>query len=122
MKILLDQCLGRETAELLRQAGHEAIHVGEIGMATADDSTIITHARQHGQVIVTADVDLHSLIMLSGATSPSVIRIRIQGLSATQMFVLTTAALKACASELAKGALISVLPNEIRTHTLGSEE
>jgi predicted nuclease of predicted toxin-antitoxin system len=34
MKLLLDQGLPRTAAELLRTAGVDAIHVGEIGYAT----------------------------------------------------------------------------------------
>lgn len=41
MKLLLDQGLPRTTATLLREAGFDAVHVGEIDMATAKGSRIL---------------------------------------------------------------------------------
>ncbi|MFO7631905.1 MAG: DUF5615 family PIN-like protein [Caldilinea sp.] len=41
MKLLLDQGLPRSAAALLRDAGIDAIHTGEIGYATAEDAVII---------------------------------------------------------------------------------
>jgi predicted nuclease of predicted toxin-antitoxin system len=37
MKLLLDQSLPRSAAALLRQAGIDAVHTAEIGLATAED-------------------------------------------------------------------------------------
>ena len=41
MKLLLDQGLPRSAAELLRAAGIDAVHTGEIGCATAEDAEIL---------------------------------------------------------------------------------
>src|SRR6266705_6782569 len=51
----------------------------EKGLATATDAKIIDFARQGGWIVVTLDADFHILLALSGATSPSVVRIRIEG-------------------------------------------
>ena len=40
-KLLLDQGLPRSTAEHLRRVGIDTVHTGEIGMATADDASIL---------------------------------------------------------------------------------
>ena len=41
MRWLLDQGLPRSTAAFLQQASHDAVHVGEIGMAAAVDAAIL---------------------------------------------------------------------------------
>jgi predicted nuclease of predicted toxin-antitoxin system len=81
MKLLLDQGLPRSTVLHLRNQQIEAVHVGDRGLATATDSEILDVGRQEGMVVVTLDADFHALLALSGVTGPSVIRIRIEGLS-----------------------------------------
>jgi predicted nuclease of predicted toxin-antitoxin system len=49
------------------------------GLATARDAKIIDFARQRGWIVATLDADFHALLALSGATGPSVVRIRIEG-------------------------------------------
>jgi predicted nuclease of predicted toxin-antitoxin system len=80
MKLLLDQGLPRTAGKALRDVGIDAVHVGEIGYSTADDAAILQRGRDEGRIVVTLDADFHALLALSGATSPSVIRIRIEGL------------------------------------------
>ena len=70
MKLLLDQGLPRSTVLHLHNAGIEAIHVGDSGLATASDSTILAFGSQEGLVVVTLDADFHALLALSGATGP----------------------------------------------------
>jgi predicted nuclease of predicted toxin-antitoxin system len=82
MKYLLDHGLPRSAAALLRERGLDAVHTGEIDYATAQDSAILERARQENRVVVTLDADFHMLLALSGASLPSVIRIRIEGLRA----------------------------------------
>ena len=80
MKLLLDQGLPRLAASILTNAGINTLHVGEIGMATAEDWEILARAHQEQRIVVTLDADFHTLLALSGAKSPSVIRLRIEGL------------------------------------------
>ncbi len=77
MRLLLDQGLPRSAVEILSQSGVETVHVGDIGLASADDLAIIDYAEQHGQVVVTLDADFHAHLAISGAAKPSVIRIRV---------------------------------------------
>jgi len=48
MKFLVDNALSPFVAEGLRQAGHEADHVRDYGMAAADDETIFDLAASEG--------------------------------------------------------------------------
>lgn len=118
MKLLLDQGLARTTALLLNKEGHSAIHVGDIRLGDAADAEIVQHARREQQVVVTLDADFHSLIALSGATTPSVIRIRIERLAAAEMAALIAEVVAKCKRELEAGGLVTVMPSRVRVRRL----
>lgn len=118
MKLLLDQGLPRSAAALLRDAGIDTIHVSEIEMSTAEDVEIVQRAREEGRVVATLDADLHTLLALDEATSPSVIRIRIERLRAQALTNLLLTVITECEEELNQGSAITVEPNRIRIRSL----
>jgi predicted nuclease of predicted toxin-antitoxin system len=118
MKLLLDQGLPRSAAILLRNSNIDTIHVGEIGMSAAQDIDIIKIAREEGQVVITLDADFHTLLALTEATSPSVIRIRIENLRAQALVELLLRVIKECEEDTEKGAAITVEPGRIRIRHL----
>jgi predicted nuclease of predicted toxin-antitoxin system len=118
MKLLLDQGIPRPTADLLRAAGHDAVHTAEIGMATSKDDEIIDRARAEDRHIVTFDADFHSLLALKDASNPSVIRIRIERLKAQECAKIIERVAHACTSDLQAGAAISVEVHRTRVRRL----
>lgn len=118
MKLLLDQGLPRSTASILCSKGIDTIHVGEIGLADAEDEVILERGRAEGRIIVTLDADFHALMALRGATTPSVIRIRIQGLRAETLTQLLQQILIQFPDELTAGALVTIRPGRWRLKRL----
>jgi predicted nuclease of predicted toxin-antitoxin system len=118
MKLLLDQGLPRAAAVILREDGVDAVHTGEIGYATAEDAEILEHARREGRVVVTLDTDFHALLALSGASSPSVIRLRIEGVRAVALTGLLHRIIRDWRRELELGAMLTVQPGRVRVHHL----
>jgi predicted nuclease of predicted toxin-antitoxin system len=118
MKLLLDQGLPLSAASLLRDVGIDSIHVGEIGMSEAEDAEIIHRARQEQRIVATLDSDFHTLLALDEATSPSVIRIRIERLRAQALADLLLMVIAECQDDLEKGAAVTVEPNRIRVRCL----
>lgn len=118
MKLLLDQGLPRSSAAQLRQAGYDTEHAGEVGLSTALDSEILSYARRENRVIVTLDSDFHSLLALSGATSPSVIRIRIEGLNAKALTELLQLIVPPNDADLKRGAVLTVQSGRVRARYL----
>ncbi|MCD4728857.1 MAG: DUF5615 family PIN-like protein [Pirellulales bacterium] len=118
MKLLLDQGLPRSAAKLLREGNIDVVHVGECGLSTATDAEIIHFARQQYRTIFTLDADFHAILALSRAASPSVVRIRIEGLQTEALVKLVQVVLRRCGGELAKGSMVSVAEDRIRIRNL----
>ncbi len=121
--LLIDQGLPRGAAALMREAGYDAVHVGEAGMALASDREILLRARDERQTIVTLDGDFHALLAQSQALLPSVIRIRIEGLKRYECARLLELILPALEDDLDAGAVVTVQPGRVRVRRLplGSE-
>jgi predicted nuclease of predicted toxin-antitoxin system len=119
MKLLLDQGMPRSAVGLLQAAGFDAAHVGDVGLAAADDAVILEHARSDGRVVVTLDADFHALMAVSGAVRPSVIRVRIEGLRAEALAELLQRVIAVSRAELEAGALATVgSPRHVRIRRL----
>lgn len=70
MKLLLDMNLSPRWVEILRQAGHEAVHWSTVGRAVAEDHELMAWARTHGHVVVTNDLDFGAILAATEAVSP----------------------------------------------------
>jgi predicted nuclease of predicted toxin-antitoxin system len=93
-------------------------HVADIGLDRASDEDIIAFARSRGQLIVTLDADFHALLVISGASTPSTIRIRREGLRGLEVAVLILQVLAKVGDELKRGAMVTVTERTIRLRRL----
>jgi predicted nuclease of predicted toxin-antitoxin system len=118
MKLLHDQGLPRSAAGLLSAAGVDTVHVGEIGMSTASDSAILTQGQAEHRVVVTLDADFHALLALAGATAPSVIRLRLEGLKAAGLVSVLEKVIEEWGEALELGAVVTVDVNRSRMRRL----
>lgn len=80
MRLLPDQGLPRSGTAILRDRGWGARHVGEIGMAEAEDERILAYAVAEDHICVTLDADFHAMLVVHGVRKPPVVGIRTQGM------------------------------------------
>ncbi|MCK7576905.1 MAG: DUF5615 family PIN-like protein [Chromatiales bacterium] len=118
IRIVLDQGLPRGTASHLRREGWDVVHVAEIGMSRATDQEILDYARRENRVCVTLDADFHALLVLGSERSPSVVRIRIEGLQAIVMAELLIRIRHHIQAAAEQGGLITVNETQVRIRRL----
>ena len=94
------------------------MHASTLGLAEAVDSAILEHARDGGWVVVALDADFHAILALSGASSPSVVRVRVEGLKGAELVTFLTPVLERCRESLSSGALITVTGSRVRIRRL----
>ena len=119
MRFLLDANLSPRGAAALRDAGHEARHVQDLGLLTAQDQEILDRAAAEGDVIVTADADFAMLLAVHRAVRPSVIHLRhVAELSWQAHVELLLANLSAILGDLEAGAVVSLSPQRLAVRRL----
>jgi predicted nuclease of predicted toxin-antitoxin system len=118
MNFLIDNALSFRIAEGLREAGHDAIHVGNLGLAETGDSEIFAVAQKDDRVIVSADTDFGALLALWPHAKPSFILFRRSDKRpAIQLQILLTN-LGSLEDVLAEGAIVVFDQNRIRIRRL----
>ena len=119
MRLLIDENLSPRVARLLREAGHDAAHVTEVGLGNTDDAEILDAAADGAFAIVTADTDFGALLAARGTSSPSVVMLRSSDhLTPDEQAGLIVAVLVRVGDELEQGAIASVTTERVRLHNL----
>jgi predicted nuclease of predicted toxin-antitoxin system len=73
MRFLVDNPVSPLVAEMLRKAGHDAVHVREYGLQADSDTVILERASKENRVIISADTDFGFLLARSKKSKPSVV-------------------------------------------------
>ena len=118
ISILLDQGLPRSAASLLRDEGWDVLHTGDIGLSRSTDREILEFARNEQRVIITLDSDFHTILALTNASTPSVIRIRLEGLRGPDLALLIKKIWPRVEPQVKKGAMVTVTESGIRIRNI----
>lgn len=128
MKVLVDANLSPRVATALKGAGHDTVHVYEVGLAHASDDEILAAAERDGRLVVSGDADFGMLLAIRRAAGPSFVLIRsADRLTPDEQGQLLVDVLATAEVELSRGAIVSVSRRHVRVRTLpvgshGSEE
>lgn len=120
MRLLFDENLSIRICPRLIDAGHDAVHVLEVGLGSADDGAIVAYARGHDQIIVSCDDDFVRLLFASGEVGPSLILTRdVDTLTSGEIAELLIGAMSAELEKLLlAGAVASLRRDRIRVRPL----
>lgn len=119
MRRLIDNALSPALADLLRNAGHEAVHVREIDLHHAGDDEIFERAVAEDFILVSADTDFATFLPRSSASKPSLILFRGNGSRKPEaLAALMQSNLARLADELATGCIVTFDPARLRVRRL----
>jgi predicted nuclease of predicted toxin-antitoxin system len=122
VKLLLDANLSPRLVSLLTRAGHDVAHVFDLGMAEADDETILARALTEERAVVTADTDFVTMLALTGAELPSVVLVRRNaGRRVAALASLLLANVAPLDAEIRKGCIVVVEVDRVRVRSLPIE-
>ena len=119
MRFLVDENLSPRLADHLRTAGHDVMHVRELGLTSAADAVILEVATTQNRIIVSADTDFGTLLARSRASAPSFLLLRrIEGRRASEQATLILDNLDAIAEDLLAGAVVVLMERSLRIRML----
>jgi predicted nuclease of predicted toxin-antitoxin system len=119
LKLLIDESLSAQVAAIAREHGHDAIHVGDLGLLGAVDELVMLAAVQDGRIVVAADTDFGELLAIGRHTEPSVVLLRRAPHRPGEQAALMLEALVAAEYELEEtGAIVVASPAVVRVREL----
>lgn len=118
MKLLIDESLSARVAHLLCDAGHEAVHVGDLGLLGAPDDDVMAAARDDGRCLISVDTDFGELLAIGRHSGPSVILLRRAPHRPDEQADLLLAALDQLHDDIAVGAIVVLTQDRARIRHL----
>ena len=114
MKLLLDENLSPSPAQRLRQAGHDAVAVRDIGLGGVNDTLIRQCAMEQQHILVTLDADFGHILRFPPVGTPGVIWLQPWPPTEFAVTTLLDSALLQLAEIPVDGKLVIVEPGRIR--------
>lgn len=100
-------------------AGHDVVHVRDIGLQSKPDPAVLAVALEQRRVLVTLDTDFGALLALSGARLPSVILFRGEVTRRPEgQAMLLLANLDQITADLNMGAAVVLGDDRVRVRSL----
>jgi predicted nuclease of predicted toxin-antitoxin system len=119
VRFLLDQNLSPLLVDLLREEGHDVIHVRDLHMSRSSDVDIMRAALADRRTVISSDTDFGELLARTNASAPSVVLFRRQGQRrASELAALLMANLEAVVDDLDAGAVVVIDADRVRVRLL----
>ena len=118
MRFLVDNSLSPRLAAWLRDAGHDAVHVRDLGLAQTDDEAILDTAAQQDRVLIVQDTDFAAILAMRRQDRPSILLFRTRAKSTEAIRAILSANLEVIRPEAEAGAIIVFEDTRIRVRKL----
>ncbi len=118
MRFLIDNSAAPLVAHALTRAGHDAVHVRNLGLAAAPDEQVFDLAAAQQRVLIAQDTDFGTILASRRAAAPSVILFRTRRRSGDALAAMLLANLGQLADDLAAGAIVVFDDTRIRVRRL----
>jgi predicted nuclease of predicted toxin-antitoxin system len=102
----------------MRAAGHDCVHVYDLGLNGQPDEQIMATAADDDRILTSADTDFGELLANAPVLAPSVILLRRTDKTPDSVAAVLLANLDQVAEELTAGALVVISDTRIRTRRL----
>ncbi len=102
----------------LRECGHDAVHLHELGLDRLRDDEIINTAHAQERIVLTFDLDFGDLLAANSALSASTILFRLRNPTTPNLARRLFEVVEVCTLELERGALVIVEDGRFRVRLL----
>jgi len=119
LRFLVDNAISPKVAAGLSSAGHDTVHLRDLGRQSAPDEEVLGLAEAQERILVSADTDFGTLLASGGRLKPSVILFR-HGASRRPeaQLSLLLGNLDSIADDLAQGSVVVFERSRIRIRRL----
>jgi predicted nuclease of predicted toxin-antitoxin system len=114
MKFVIDMNMGPEWIACLAADDHVAVHWSSIGPGDANDDEIMRWARDNDHVVLTADLDFGTRLVMSGESGPSVVQLRLPETLVRRVGAAVVTTIGQTRADLAAGALVTIETDRYR--------
>lgn len=120
MRFLVDNAISPAVAKGLQNLGHDAVHVRDYGLQTAEDWVLFERAEKENRTIISADTDFAFLLAARNVSSPSVILFRkgSERNPLRQIELLQLNLTETINAQLETGSILIIEENRIRIRVL----
>ena len=119
MNLLIDNASSPAVSHLLKEYGHDALHVRELGVHAAVDADVFEAAPRENRVLVSADTDFGALLAVREKAKPSFVLFRKnQGVRPKAIAQQLAMICRKYEGELERGCVLTIAEERIRIRNL----
>lgn len=114
-RLLVDEALPRSLASHLREAGHEAEHVLDLGLRGQPDERVFSEAQRREAVLITADLDFTDIRRFPPSRHRGVVLVRLPSvLSVARVLETVARALRDASLPNLERSILVIEPSRTR--------